>query len=61
LFIHLHYLIYHRHEADGPGAEEGAGKDWFLDANGMHMLLVLERKWVNNQPERREARVINKG
>jgi hypothetical protein len=24
------YLIYHRHEADGPGAEEGAGKDGFL-------------------------------
>jgi len=32
------YLIYHRHEADRPGPEEGAGKNWFLVANGMQLL-----------------------
>jgi hypothetical protein len=33
------YLIYHRHEADRPGPEEGAGKNWFLVANVMRLLL----------------------
>lgn len=28
--IGLACLIDHRHEADGPGPEEGAGEDWFL-------------------------------
>jgi hypothetical protein len=32
------YLIYHRHEADGLGPEEGARKNWFLIANGVHLL-----------------------
>ena len=46
------YLIYHRHEADGPGAEEGAGKDWFLDANGIADVVSVRKemaRWVNNQ------------
>ena len=45
------YLIYHRHEADRPGPEEGAGKNWFLVANGMQLLEFFFRKKKANNSE----------
>ena len=43
------YLIYHRHEADRPGPEEGAGKDWFLVGCQWHAVVKFLFRKKNSE------------